>query len=460
MKFILFLLLPVGPAYGLTAEDVTSSSMQHFPQIIEAVQRLEEAEQDTRAAEGAFDAKLKGETDSRTEGYYSGDAYKVSVEKPIPYFGSRIYGGKRQSYGTFPSYEGKQVTLDDGEFFAGASVSLLRNSLIDSNRYNIRLRRQDQLQANKRLRLMQINVQTMALKAYWTWLIKGRELEVYKNILNLANTRATQISKRIKAGDLARIYKVENDQYIRKRESQVIQSQIEFQQACFYLGLFYRDKQGRPQKLTTVDLPKFRQSKLAKIANTDAIYSRSLQENLDLQIMSSQMEQAELKIRMGRNEILPRVDVNFEWNQDQAPGPNPAVQNENRIMLNVEIPIEYNKGIGKKRAGEAKLNQLKTKSSWIKDKLSAEVRALVLKLNSFANMFELTTDQVTFADRLAKAERRKFSQGASDLILVNIREENMAQAQIKNLNTLLKYQFVDADIKNVKVQFVTSPDVK
>ena len=45
-------------------------------------------------------------------------------------------------------------------------------------------------------------------------------------------------------------------------------------------------------------------------------------------------------------------------------------------------------------------------------------------------------------------------QGASDLILVNIREENLAEAQIRNLSSLLKYHFIDAEVKGIRVSLI------
>ena len=442
--------------WAISPEAVVSSSLQHFPQVIEAIQNVVENESDVVESEGSFDSRIKAGADMRSEGFYSGDAYKLSVEKPLPFLNSRVSVGKRQSYGSFPSYEGEFETQTGGEVFAGVSVSLLRNSLIDSNRYNIRWREQKAAQSKINLEQVRINVQTMALEAYWTWFIKGHENRVYQEILNLAEKRASKIAKRIKAGDLAKIYESENGQYIQKRKVQVLKSQLEFQESAFYLSLFLRDKNGAPRTLSEKDLPLVSEQTLARIVNVKDIYQKAMAMNLDLQILASKEKQAELDIRMGTNDILPKADVSFEWNQDQGPGPNRLAGDENRIMLNVEIPLEFNRGLGKRRAGKAKAAKVKTKKKWALEKLRVRVRSLTIKINSFAEMFEVTKNEVKLAQKLAKAEQRKFSQGASDLILVNLREENMAQAQVSNLSTLLKYYLIDAKIKNIKVEFMSN----
>ena len=441
-------------AWSLSSEQVVRSSLNHFPKVITAVQNLEVKANEWKAARGEFDGKISGEMNSRVDGYYTGDLYDVKVEKPIPYFNSKVFGGHRQSYGNFPVYEGKRETLDRGEDYLGFSVSLLRNSLIDQNRYNIRFLEQEKQQAEINLQSIKSNVQTMALKAYWTWFVAGHELKVYESILDLANSRVSQLKKRIKAGDLARIYALENNQYITKRKAQVTQKQMEFQEAAFYLSLFNRDPNGAPITPQMKELPSIDSLQFSSPSSEAAVAQRALQTNLELQQLISEQEQAQLDVKLGNNDLLPDLNVKYEWSRDRGQGPTQLAQQENRVMLKLEIPFEYRKGLGKKRAGKAKLEGLKAEQRLAREKIVAQSNTLVTKLRSFYEIFKLTGDQVQLAEKLAQAERRKFSQGDSDLILVNIREENLAEAQIKNLASLLKYYFVDADLKNLQVDIL------
>ncbi len=442
------------PLLAITPEQVVQSSLNHFPKVIQAVQNFEIESSKLTEAKGTFDGSIKGKVNARTDGFYDGDAYEVSVEKPIPYFNSKVFGGRRHGFGQFPSYEGKNETLSDGEDFVGLSISLLRDSLIDQNRYNIRYLEQSREQANYDLDLVKINVQTMALKAYWTWYAKGHELKVYRSILDLAQTRDKQLRKRIKAGDLAQIYASENKQYILKRQAQVYQKQMEFQEANFYLSLFYRDSKGEPQSVSEAELPDFKSANLPKLENTSELVNQAMNSNLELKKLASQKKQAELDIQLGRNNFLPSVDLSYEWSQDRGAGPTSLSQEENRVMLNLEVPFEYRKGRGKLRAGKAKMKRIDTQEKWTNENIKVSSFTLSTKLNSFAEIFQLTAGQVELSEKLALAERKKFNRGASDLILVNIREENVADAKIKNLSTFLQYQFIDADIRNLQVKLM------
>jgi len=53
------------------------------------------------------------------------------------------------------------------------------------------------------------------------------------------------------------------------------------------------------------------------------------------------------------------------------------------------------------------------------------------------------------------AEQRKFNSGASDLILLNLREEALAESKIKNLTTFLDYFSLNAKLMQTKVEFLT-----
>jgi len=452
---VFFLLMPY-LGYSISPKTVVASSLKHAPQVLEALQNVQAKENMLMESEGAFDAKIKSKFNLRTDGFYNGDAYRAEIEKPLPFANSKLYAGGRQSFSDFPEYEGKYKTQSAGETFAGVSISLLRNFLIDPNRYTLRQREQDFMQAKISAEKVRIEVQTMALKSYWMWVVKGHEYSVFKNLLDLAQSRAAQISKRIKAGDLARIYGVENDQYIKKWEAEAVRSRMEFKKSAFYLSLFYRDEDGRPLDLKESELPKLNYNSLAQIKNYQTIYQQALDRNLDLRTIKSKVEQADLDVSLGKNFTLPQIDLSFEVSQDHGVGDASLEQFESRVKLNFEIPLQLRKGRGKARAGRAKRESLRAKRKLTNDKLIVESKSLAVKLNSYSQLFKVTFEQVRLAKRLASAERKKFFRGASDLILVNIRDENLAQAQIKNLSSRLKYQFVDADIKNAMVNFITN----
>ncbi len=455
MRIVFFTLLFFSlPTFAITPEEVVASSLNHFPKVIQSIKQLEIEENKTMEKRGAFDGSIQGKMSARTEGYYEGDYYELKAEKPIPYFNTKIFGGKRQGFDDFPVYEAEYETLNEGELFAGFSVSLLRNSLIDMNRFNLYYQQENRTQAKIDVKDVKINVQTMALKAYWTWFVKGQQLSVHQGILKLAAERMGNFKKRVKLGDLPAIYLTENNQYLLARKAKVIETSLEFQKASFYLSLFYRNEKGVPKVPDLEDLPSLEKIDLSASGITNDLYKRAVENNLDLKKLRSQEKQAELEVRMGNNDLIPELDLSYEWRQDQGVGPERLRPEENKVLLSLEIPFQFRKGLGQKRAAKAKIEQIKTKKNWQIDQLNTKVASLKTEIEAYSSIYQTTKQQVEMADKLADAERRKFSQGASDLILVNIREINYAEAQVKNLMSLLKYEFASADLKKQLVEFI------
>lgn len=445
-------------SFGLSPKEVVDSSLKNYPLVIQSILDLTIAQGELTSSKGAFDTKIIGEADSRTAGFYDGDYYKGKVEKNFGFSNLKLYGGLRQSFGIFPDYEGKMETLNEGEAFLGVSLSLLRDSLIDVNRFNLGQQKLALKQSEIELEKTKILVQTMALNAYWTWYVKGHELSVYKGILKLARDRAKQIKRRVKLGDLARIYATENNQYIRKREAQVIKGKLDFDKAGFYLALFYRDSEGKPIPVRKGLLPPLVKMKPDNISDFGSFFSKALSRSLELKNLDYDVERAKINLRLGKNLMLPKLDLNLEWNQDQGNGSSnmrssSLMGDENRITLSLQIPLENRKARGKLRVAKAKLDSLSSKRQLVTEKMKAEIQSLWNQLEAFRNIYGVTYDQISLARKLAKAEVRKFSQGASDLILVNLREENLAETQIKNLETLLKYRFIEADVRRLQVEF-------
>ncbi len=439
---------------ALILEEVLNSSMKYYPQVLESIYNLEESENRYKLSKGeGFDAKLKANFDKRFEGFYDGESLNVQIEKPISFLNSELYGGIRQSDGSFPSYETKAVVTDGTEAFAGISLSLLRNSLIDLRRYKVRLAREDLKQSSFELDQVRIKVQTSAIKAYWTWVIKARELDVYNEILDLAKVRQDNIKKRVKAGDLARIFKAENELYINERIANLRKSEIDFRVASFYLSLFYRDSEGRPIDIDKNWVGNFKLKDLEKVTFSKGLVDIARSKNLKIKTLVSKKRQAMQELKLGRNSMLPKLDLNVEVGQDSAIGTRNL--QETRAILNFELPLQFNSGLGKKRAARSKFESLKIQEKLQNEKLEVHLKSILFKINNSKDIIDLTDKQVELSKRLVKAERRKFTQGSSDLILLNLREEKLAESRVKNLSAFLTYQNFRAELKEVLVDFIT-----
>jgi hypothetical protein len=242
-------------AQVLTVDKVIASSLLHYPEVIKSMMQLEQALGQQQAFGGQFDSKLKVDGNQRLDGYYNGQLIEAKIEKPFQFLASSIYTGYRRSRGEFPLYEGKSETGSNGEYLFGVAFSLWKNRKIDQNRRDL-WNAQFEVENSKLFLMMtKLNVRQMAQQVYWEWVALGKKLEVHKLLLGMALERQDALTERIKRGDLARIYSVENEQYIVKRRIQVNKSKADFFVATQWLSLFYRDKEAKPILVSEQSLP-------------------------------------------------------------------------------------------------------------------------------------------------------------------------------------------------------------
>jgi len=62
------------------------------------------------------------------------------------------------------------------------------------------------------------------------------------------------------------------------------------------------------------------------------------------------------------------------------------------------------------------------------------VNGLAIQATNADRLVALAADETALADRMAEAERRRFQLGASDFIVVNLREESAADARLRELD--------------------------
>jgi hypothetical protein len=432
-------------AQQLELETVVQSTRQHHPLITQELQSLMMAASSKEAADGAFDLNLVAKATDRQEGYYDGQYQEYKLQKAIPAFNTKLYTAFRSSDGKFPIYESQNETLAGGESSVGFMFSLLRERSIDDKRLKVIQAKVKNQQAKLKLEEVTIKTTYEATKAYWDWVAKGRIYDVNKRLLDVALKRNTGLKKRIKQGDLAKIYLTENAQYIAKRESEVLNSKLDLSVAAIKLSLFYRDAEGKTIIPAVTQLPK----SVDQLAKQD--YSLIAPEVLErsplLGILNREIERINSEIENANNDLLPRLDVGMELAQDNGEGLENLQGQENKVFLKFEIPIERRLGRGKVNQSKARKKIVKAQTQYFTEVLSNHLLNLKLNLDTSRAVLVNTKREFELAQILEKAENKKFISGASDFFVVNLREEKTARAKIKYYKEVKEYNTLRASFE-------------
>ncbi|GLI96358.1 TolC family protein [Sphingobium sp. BS19] len=426
----------------LTVDALLANSALQSPQILEALAKTRAADAKRLTAEGAFDTVFSAEGGSRLVGYYGGTYADTKVSRPIEDWGGQVYGGYRASSGRFPVYEDKNYTNELGEIRAGAVFSLLRDRMIDERRFGRVSAEADQTIADAERQMVAIGVQRKALDAYLSWVAAGKRLSIYQNLLSLAQDRQRGLQRTFEAGLRPRIVLTENEQQLLRREAMVVQSQQALAAAANTLSLYWRDAEGRPTIPRIEQLPDALPQPLT--TERPAAVQRP-----DLVVAQVRQRLVQDRLALDRNALLPRLDLQMEVARDIGNiGPGGVSRSGNDVRLGVKfsVPLEQRAARGRVMQTRAELDANRTRAQWLDEQIRAEIDGIAITLDATARLIDLSEQEKKRADEMATAERRRFDMGASDLFLVNTREDSAANVALSLLDMQLRRIIASADL--------------
>ncbi|WP_439533705.1 TolC family protein [Polymorphobacter sp.] len=439
------------PAGPLTLAEVLASSRFHAPQVLEAMARIRGAEGRLLSTQAAFDTVFSADINSRVFGFYDGSNANVRLTQPLPENGGYTYGGYRISSGRFPVYEDEYYTNQAGEVMAGAVFSLLRDRAIDERRFARSLAEADIAIAEADRLMIAIGVQRQALSAYNAWVAAGMRLKVYRDLLDLAETRQAGFRRQVEEGARPRILLTENEQNILRRQTLVVQTEQQLAQAAAALSLYYRAADGTPITPPPSRLP----PGLPPLIIPDRIGldpATIAAARPDLRTLDIRIRQQSQRLALDRNSFLPKLDLKVEASRDLGPigpGGNSRTPTEGKLGLSLTVPLQQSAARGRLAQTNAEIEAFRQRRRLLEDQIGAEVGQLAIAVSATARLRTIAEDEQDRATTMASAERRRFEAGASDFFLVNVREESAADAQVRALDAAVRQITANAELAAV-----------
>lgn len=425
----------------LHLDDVLASTLKHHPALKAEMQERTAADADLLSAEGAFDPSIKGEMFSNVTGGYSGNYGSAYVEQPLQFYGSKLIGGYRLGDGTFPTYDNYYSTNTGGEAGFGVEVPLLRDGPIDRRRTNIGKSVSGQTVADSLIEQRKIELARAAALTYWDWVAARNKVKVYKTLLRVAEERDRQIQERVKRGDLPDFDRVDNQRAVLQRRAQLIAAERSVQNAEYTLSLFHRDASGAPKTISPFDAPpRIPVPLYAPVHVVGDPVEEAQQARPEFKNIKAQHEQNRLELKLARNQILPRVDLRVFSAQDFGTGDPNREEAEVKAGVRIEIPLATRTQRGRVDFYEAREKKLEFTETFLRERIRTDVQDAMNALELAKSRVDVVSAEVKAAAELAKGELKRFELGDSNLIFVNLREQNAADAEVREVEALQDYQ--------------------
>ena len=438
----------VGPV--LTLEEVLNSVAQRYPLLKAVFTEQDVADADLLNAEGQFDVTWKTKVAAVPIGYYQQVRADSAIEKPTDVWGSSFFAGYKLGTGDFASYDGRLQTLGFGEARAGGNLPLWRNRSIDRRRASRSRAVLGVELASLTVAQQRIELRRTATVRYWAWVAAGRRLGFAERLLKIAVDRDAGLEGHVSAGNAADIDRTDNERAIAQRTSQVASSRRALEQAAIELSMLLRDQAGVPLVPTAAQLPGLTaegQPALPSAANDDiavAVRQRPEARRLNVQAMQQRIER-----QWADNQRAPGLDLQVMVAKDFGPAidgrpdlSKPVVE----AMVLLEIPLQTRFMQGRADQARAMQTRMELQAAFATDRIKADVADAHSALRAAVDRIAAATREVKAALALEDGERSRFDLGYSTLLIVNIREQQTAEAQLREIDALFDYRRALADL--------------
>lgn len=437
---------PASAQTPLTLDEVLDASGTHFPKIREAIIKRRVAAGERDAALGAFDVVISADSYSWATGFYDGNLVGARATQPLRSLGADVYGQYRISTGDFPVYQDQNFTNLGGQAKVGVVFSLLRDRDIDKRRFAETDARFVLRDADIDLLLTQIAVQQKAAAAYWNWVAAGRALQVYRDLLTIAEDRDVGLRKQLEQGAIAAFFVTENEQNITRRRFFVTQAERDFQQAAVALSFYLRNADGEPDAVPVdrlpIDIPVAQVSDMAVLAAPEQV-DDALARRPEVARLRNAIDRAMNKMALLENDLKPSLDVTVELSDGLGgvgEGGRSRDTTDATLGLNFSVPVQRRAARARLTQARNKLDAMRLEQQRIEERIALEVQGLVLSLRYAEELSSLADQEVVQSRTLADAERKRFESGASDFFVVNFREQTVANVRVRAVAARLQTQ--------------------
>lgn len=427
---------------------VAESVRLHFPLVQAAVAARTIAAGERIAASGAFDHKLEGYSESQPLGFYENDRSQIGLKRDTTW-GGTVFGGYRIGRGDFEPWYLERETNKGGEFKLGMLAPLAQGVWTDPRRAELWRAQIEQRRVEPEIQTQVIAFVREGSFAYWDWVAAGAMYRVADKVLNLAVERTRWLEAQVKAEQKAEIDLVDNRRSIVSREAKLVDARRKLEQSAVKLSLYFRDPAGAPLLAGRAMLPEdFPEPRELAVFNSGADAEVALGNRPELAELRLVRRQLQVALQQAGNERLPEVMAGVNVSEDVGPptsekrDKSPA---ELEALVTLSVPLERRKAIGKVTQLRGKIVQVAAKNRFTEDKIVAEVGLARAALRAAQERVVLAREGRRLAERMREAERVLFEEDQSTLFNLNLREGQLAEAEVELVVAQLEYHLALAD---------------
>ena len=427
----------VGQDSVLAFEQFLSKVANHHPLSLSASYKVKIGDGELLKARGNFDPRLSSDL---TQKRYKNKDYFTTLNAgfKIPtWYGINLQGGYENTRGLYLNPENN--TPNNGLWNLGGSVNLGKGLFIDQRRAVLK---EAKLISENSILEQKLVINQLMLEAsvnYWNWFKAYNNQLIYKNALTVAEKRFKNIKKSAELGDKPFVDTLKSYITLQQRKLSLEKSSLFLQNKQRSLEVYLWHEGTIPLKIDGLNpaiyegiiFPQPQKEMSTQIDNWASTHPEILfiQNNLEIARIDLKLKRENLKptVQLKYNSLSPEIrDINFN---------NYDIDNY-KWGAKVSLPLFLRKERGELQISNYKLKDLEAKTSLKIEKTKFEIEKSLNNWESFDNQIELQMQNLNAYKELYLAENTLFKLGESSLFLLNFRDNERINAQIKYIKVL------------------------
>ncbi len=433
--------MPEDSAVVFTYDEFITIVKADHPVAFQAGLMTEQGDLYLQKARGGFDPKLYGTANQK---YYEGKQYYSYLNgglKIPTWFGLSVDGGYSLNDGTRLNPE--SLTPDAGLWNLGLSANLGKGLFIDQRRADIK---QAEIYARSTLleqRLMVNQLMYDATLAYYDWFAAYNQRNVYADAVINAEERLENTRQSCFLGDKACVDTLKALIQLQDRQLKLEQGNLKLQNKRVLLETFLWQDGFIPLEMTPTLVPPDYDA-LNTIIDASEIRIIDVEQlannHPEVLIQNNKIEIAKIDYRLRLEDLKPTVEL--KYNALGSPVDDGFAANYSVEDYNWGAKVSYPIFTFKERAN-LRLTRIQLEQQ--EAELANKSAAVRYKINAARNTWFSLNEQITIYskavvnyDALLDAEVTLFQIGESSMFLINTRDQNLIEAQIKLIDIILE----------------------
>jgi outer membrane protein TolC len=265
-------------------------------------------------------------------------------------------------------------------------------------------------------------------------------VNVARENLAIAVTRDSALEVRVSHGDIPAFERTENERVTHQRAAQVAGAERAFQSAAIELSLFFRAADGTPVRPEASRLPASFPVVAPRRSAPGQAEEAALLRRPELRRIELMQHQAHVDRDLWNNQRKLGIDLVAAGAKDfGAVADARLAKPELELSLLVDVPLWTRNQDGRVQAADATLARLAHQGRFARDRVVADVRDAASAVDMALERIAATRREVEVSKQLVQMERQRFELGEGTLLIVNLREQALVEANLREIDALADY---------------------